>query len=127
MEKRTIIVNGETYVHESDIDVQKTIVEPKDGEQYCMVRTYSAGVFCGWIDPSKTEKQRNVVKKAKRIHYWSEAASLSELAMKGTSDPENCRVPAPVDLVYLERIIEVIPMTEEAIKSINKIPVWTKF
>lgn len=125
MEKE-IQLNGNTYVLKGS-EATRPVIEPKEGEQYCMVRTYSAGVFCGWIDPTKTKDQRNTVREAKRIHYWSEAASLSELAMKGTNDPKSCRVPAPVDIVYLERIIEVIPMTETAIKSIESIPVWTRF
>lgn len=94
-------------------------------EKYCMVRTYSAGVFCGWIDPTKTKDGKNTVKEAKRIHYWNKAASLSELAMKGTYAPEECRIPVPVDIVYLEEVIEVIPMTKEAIETIEKVPVWT--
>jgi len=114
------IINGIEYVPKTETQ----LIEPKKGEQYCMVRTYSAGVFCGWIDPQKTKSQQNSVRKAKRIHKWEKAASLSELAMTGTATPDECRVPEPVDIIYLERIIEVIPMTDKAIKSINSIPVW---
>lgn len=90
-----------------------------------MVRTFSAGVFCGWIDPTKTKNGRNTVREAKRIHYWDKAASLSELAQRGTNAPEKCRVPMAVSIVYLENVIEVIPMTPQAIKTIEAIPVWT--
>lgn len=115
----TINVNGIDYVPADSIKL-----DIKKGEQYCMVRTYSAGVFCGYIDPSKTKDGRNSVKEAKRIHYWEKAASLSELATKGTNAPDKCRVPVSVDIVYLENVIEVIPMTKKAIKSIESIPVW---
>jgi hypothetical protein len=115
---KTIIVDGVKFF---------SGVEQIEGEQYCMVRTYSAGVFCGYIDPTKTENGRNTVREAKRIHYWEKAASLSELAIKGTNAPSECRVPLAVPIVYLENIIEVIPMTEEAISTIEKIPVWTMF
>lgn len=120
MEKITI--NGKVYVPESE---SAKVAVTKE-EQYCMVRTYSAGVFCGDIDPTKTIDGRNTVKNAKRIHYWEKAASLSELATTGTGAPDKCRVPTPVGIVYLENIIEVIPMTEQAIESINLIPIWTK-
>jgi len=119
---KEIIIDGEVYVPKSSAET----VKREDGEQYCMVRTHHAGVFCGWIDPTKTSNGRNTVKEAKRIHYWNKAASLSELAQRGTNDPENCRVPMPVTVVYLENIIEVIPMTESAIKTIESIPVWTR-
>lgn len=116
---KEITVDGIIYVPKSES------VQNKEGLQYCMVRTYSAGVFCGWIDPTTTKEGRNTVKEAKRIHYWEKAASLSELAQRGTNAPSECRVPMPVSIVYLENIIEVIPMTEEAIKTIEAIPVWT--
>lgn len=113
---QNIIIDGVEYAPKTQ----------QEGEQYCMVRTYSAGVFCGWIDPTKTKEGRNTVKEAKRIHYWNKAASLSELAISGTGAPNECRVPITVPIVYLENIIEVIPMTDKAIQSINQIPVWTK-
>ena len=119
---KDITIDGVIYAPKSSL---KSTVKRGAGEQYCMVRTYSAGVFCGWIDPTKTVDGRNTVKKAKRIHYWSKAASLSELAKRGTNAPEDCRVPMPVTIVYLENIIETIPMTEKAIKTIEAIPVWT--
>jgi len=117
--KNEITVDGILYI-------PKTEAKPVIGEQYCMVRTYSAGVFCGWIDPAKTNNKRNTVRKAKRIHKWEKSASLSELAMSGTGNPGSCRVPEAVDIVYLEEIIEVIPMTDKAIITIKSIPLWTK-
>jgi hypothetical protein len=91
--------------------------------KYCMVRTYSAGVFAGTI------KERNgkeaVLTNARRIWYWKGAASLSELATKGTSEPNGCKFPAPVEEVLLTEVIEIIPITEEAAESIKSVPVWT--
>ncbi len=118
--EKIINMNGEEYVLKSSI---KRIAQKK-GDQYCMVRTYSAGVWCGYIDPTKTKAKYNVVKEAKRIWKWEKAASLSQLAVDGTGSPNSCRVPTPVEIVHLYDIVEVIPMTEKAIESINKIPVW---
>jgi hypothetical protein len=89
---------------------------------YCMVRTYSSGVFAGTI------KERNgkeaVLTNARRIWYWDGAASLSQLAMEGTSRPQKCKFPCEVDEVLLTEVIEIIPITEMAKKSISEVPIW---
>lgn len=59
--------------------------------KYVIVRTYSAGVFAGELE-SRTG-QEVVLRNARRIWYWSGAASLSQLAMEGTKDPANCKFP----------------------------------
>lgn len=92
--------------------------------KYCIVRTYSAGVFAGILD--SLDGKVGLVKKARRIWYWDGAASLSQLAMEGTSKPENCKFPCEVDKVLLTEIIEVIPCTDKAIESIKGVEVWKK-
>ena len=91
--------------------------------KYCMVRTYSAGVFAGTI------KERNgkevVLTDARRIWYWEGAASLSQLATEGTSKPHKCKFPVSVAQVLLTEVIEIIPITDVAAKSISEVPVWT--
>lgn len=89
---------------------------------YCIVRTYSAGVFAGNLE-SKLGKEVTL-KDARRIWYWSGAASLSQLAMEGTKDPENCKFPCAVNFVTLTEAIEIIPCTEQAEKSIRGVKVW---
>jgi len=92
--------------------------------KYCMVRTYSAGVFAGTI---VSRKGREVLlKDARRIWYWAGAASLSQLAMSGTSAPEMCKFPEPVTEVLLTEVIEIIPITLAAKKSIQGVPIWKK-
>ena len=91
---------------------------------YCMVRTYSAGVFAG------TVKERNgeeiVLTDARRIWYWDGAASLSQLATEGTNKPENCKFPGEVPAVLLLGVIEIIPITDVAKASIARVPKWKK-
>ena len=58
-------------------------------EGYFIVRTYSAGVFAGEIE-SRNGKEV-VMRNARRLWYWDGAASLSQLAMEGVSEPENHR------------------------------------
>lgn len=90
--------------------------------KYCMVRTYSAGVFAGVI---KSRKGKEVLlKNARRIWYWSGAASLSQLALDGTSNPSACKFPEEVPEVVLTEVIEIIPISLLAKKSIASVPVW---
>lgn len=88
----------------------------------CMVRTYSAGVFYGIL--SSLKDKTGIVKNARRVWYWDGAATLSQLATLGTSKPDKCKFPCSVDAVVLTEIIEVIPMTNFAIASLNGVPVW---
>ena len=90
--------------------------------QYCMVRTYSAGVFAGTIVSRKGKEV--LLKNARRIWYWAGAASLSQLAMSGTSQPEKCKFPEPVSEVILTEVIEIIPITAMAKKSIEGVAIW---
>ena len=91
--------------------------------QYVMIRTRSAGVFCGTL--VNFEKQMVKLSKARRIWYWSGAASLSQLAMYGTKDPKNCKFPCEVSEIILPDVIEIIPVTKEAEKSIKSVKVWS--
>lgn len=116
-----IEINGVTYIQKDSVQQ----MAPKlDGMEYCMVRTYSAGVFAGYIE-SRNGKEA-VLRNARRIWYWCGAASLSQLATDGTSMPSKCQFPTPVDKVTLTEVIEIIPITEKAKKSIEEVPVWKK-
>jgi len=92
--------------------------------QKVIVRTYSAGVFYGEL--TKKEGKEVELKNARRIWYWDGAASLSELAMSGTSKPENCKFPESVSKVLLTEAIEILETTEKAQKSIEEVKVWSQ-
>ena len=89
-----------------------------------IVRTYSAGVFFGAIE--SRNGQEVVMRNARRIWYWAGAASLSELAMRGTSRPGECKFPVAVDRVVLTQAIEILDTTAAARASIDGVPVWTR-
>lgn len=114
-------INGVVYVPK---DSQSKQAESLDGMPYVIVRTYSAGVFAGYLE-SRNGKE-GIIRKARRIWYWDGAASLSQLAVNGTSKPENCKFPVEVDKIELTEIIEIITCTEEAKKSINGVSIWKK-
>jgi len=87
------------------------------------VRTYSAGVFAGELVERNGKEVR--LKNARRLWYWSGAASLSQLATEGTSKPNDCKFPCEVSEVILLESIEILPVTELAKKSIKSVKIWT--
>ena len=64
------------------------------------------------------------LKNARRIWYWDGAASLSQLAKDGTSNPSNCKFTVFVDSITILDAIEIIPCTGKAVKSIEEVKVW---
>lgn len=121
MEKDKIIVDGVEYVRADSIQ-NNALATKLNGMPYCMVRTFSAGVFAGYLE--SREGKEATLRNARRIWYWDGAASLSQLATDGTSKPENCKFPCPVDSVMLTEVIEIIPITKKAKKSIEEVAVW---
>ncbi len=83
---------------------------------YCIVRTFSAGVWAGVI--SKKSGNEVIVSNARRLYRWKAASSisLSAVAMVGIDRSES-KICSPVGDVWLEAI-ELIPATSEAMDSI---------
>ena len=115
---KEIIINGTVYVPR---ELQKIAVNT-EGLQYVIVRTNSAGAFAGFLK-SRIGQESGLLN-ARRIWYWDGAASLSQLAMEGTSKPDKCKFPMAVIRVELLQTIEVLNCTEKAKKSIEGVPIW---
>jgi hypothetical protein len=94
-------------------------------DDYKIVRTYSAGVFAGFVKSKSEDSRRMVLTKARRLWYWSGAASLSQLAMEGVKNPGECKFPVAVAEVELTEVIEILDVTEAAKCSIDSVPVWS--
>ncbi len=114
-----IEINGETYIKKSEVTNCTPI---RDGMKYVICRTHSAGVFAGFLE--SRNGQEVVMRDARRIFYWDGAASLSQLAVSGTSKPQNCKFPESVDRVELLQAIEILECTEKARKSIESVSTW---
>lgn len=94
-----------------------------DEKRYVIVRTYSAGVFAGLLESRNGREV--VLRDARRLWYWSGAASLSELAVRGVAHPAKCKFPVAVPRVELMDTIEILDCSHDARKSIEGVPVWT--
>lgn len=119
--QKSILVDGIKYVPESENNKKKA--KTMKELVYVICRTYSAGVFAGYLESQKG--QEVVMKEARRIWYWSGAASLSQLATDGTSKPSECKFPVAVDKIKLLDVIEVIDCTKKAQESINSVANWS--
>lgn len=90
--------------------------------QFYIIRATEAGVFFGRI------KERNggevVLTDCRRIWYWSGAASISQLAVEGVSQPGTCKFSVIVPEMTVLNVIEIIPCTDRAVKSISEVKVW---
>ena len=87
-----------------------------------IIRTEKAGVFFGNIKERK--RQEATITNCRRLWYWSGAASLSQLAVEGTSRPRDCKFTVVVEEMVVLGVIEIIPCTQKAIESINSVAVW---
>lgn len=93
-------------------------------EQYYIIRADRAGVFFGHI------KERNgsevTMTDVRRLWYWAGACSLSQLATEGTKLPKDCNFTVTVPEMTILGVIEIIPCSETAIKSIIGVKEWKK-
>ena len=113
-----IDINGVKYVPKSSI--QETV---KTGP-ISIVRCETAGVFFGEVQTYDAGNGTALINNARRVWYWSGAASLSQLAVDGTSKPKDCKFPVAVPSITVAKVIEISPCTEKAIHSLNGVDVW---
>ena len=113
-----IIIDGVEFIPSSKS------AEKLEGMEYVCVRSYSAGCFCGYMKSESEDGRKVELVRARRLWYWSGAASLSQLAIEGVKNPNDCKFPCEIDNIKVMEICEIIKMTEKARKSIQEVPQW---
>jgi hypothetical protein len=91
---------------------------------YSIVRCNGAGVFMAKVLSRKGTEAK--LKDSRRLWYWSGAASLSQLAVDGTSKPGDCKFPVAMPDQEVTGVLEVIAVTAKAKASIDAVSVWQK-
>lgn len=121
----SIMIDDQKYVRADSVQKE---AQSLDGMKYCVIRSYEAGVFCGYVKERLSEANGvNVdLVNSRRIYYWSGACSLSQLAMDGLTDIGNSKIAMVVPIQTVANVIEIIPMTEKASKQIQGASVWKK-
>lgn len=118
MSIETIKINEVEYVRKDSISQKAPEV---NGMRAVIVRTYSAGVFYGYLE--SRNGQEVTLRNARRMWQWF-GASLSECAQSGTPDISKCKFPEAVDKVLLLNAIEILDLSEKALKSLDSVKVW---
>ena len=121
MKSETIMIDDQKYVR---ADMVNQPAEEMNGMKYCIIRTYSAGVFAGYVE--SRNGQEAIIRKSRGLWYWDGACGLSQLAVDGTAAPNNCKFTVEVDTRELIQVIEIIPCTEKAKLSIQGVSIWKK-
>lgn len=93
-------------------------------EQYYIIRCDRAGVFFARIAERRGSEAD--LEDCRRLWYWEGAASLSQLAMEGVTAPHNCKFTMAVTSMTVLGVIEVIPCTDAAVRSINGVSEWKR-
>ena len=91
--------------------------------KYVIIRAAQAGCFAGELESRPTETSVILVS-ARRLWYWSGAASLSQMAQEGVSDPRNCKFPPAVDRQEILGVIEIFDATDKCRVSIDGVAPW---
>ena len=95
-----------------------------ENNQYYIIRCDRAGVFFAKIAERRSSEAD--LEDCRRLWYWDGAASLSQLAVDGTSAPSNCKFTVTVPSMTVLGVIEAIPCTEKAAESIRGVKEWRR-
>lgn len=89
-----------------------------------IVRGDRSGVFFGTLVAKEGKEVK--LEKCRRLWYWDGAASISQIAVDGTTNPRNCKFTVTVDEIIITDAIEIIPCTDKAIDKIEKVAEWKR-
>lgn len=92
--------------------------------RYVIVRGTNSGAFAGELESRVGSEV--VLRNSRRLWFWRGAASLSELASRGTSKPNECKFPAPVSRHEILDAIEILTVDPKARKSIERVKPWSE-
>lgn len=90
-----------------------------------IIRTVNAGVFFGEVIGTENTPAGVIaeIKECRRLWYWNGAASLSQLAAEGVSK-SGSKFTVTIPQMKVVGVIEIIPCTDRAVESINRVPEW---
>ena len=88
--------------------------------QKVLIRAKGAGVYFGTLE--KMEGNQVKVAKVRNIWHWTGASCLSQIANEGVTGD---KIGPVVEDMVINDVLQVIPLTEAAIRNLEKQPQWT--
>jgi hypothetical protein len=120
----TMMIDDVKYVREDSVKTNP-MAEKLDGMDYCVVRTYSAGVHIGYVKEfAVNSPQQATLLNSRRLHYWDGAASLSQVALEGVNS--SSRIAMELPEITLTDVVEIIPCSKEAADFFKGAKAWKK-
>lgn len=121
---KELVINGETYIRKVDAESGAEMAKNAESLPCVLIRTFSAGVHFGYLK-SRNGKEVELVN-SRRVYYWDGAASLSQMAVDGVSEPKNCKFSVVTPSIVLTEAIEIIPISTKAHSNLFGVPVWKR-
>ena len=84
-----------------------------------LVRSYDAGVYFGML--TKVEDETVRMENVRNIWHWTGATCLSQIANDGITGN---RVSPVVSSIVINRVCQIMPLTEKAVENLEGQPVW---
>ena len=93
-----------------------------------IIRSCGAGVFFGTLNEAEQTEERWTVEllNCRRLWNWNGACSITQLAVDGTKEPDNCRFTITENSIVVASVIELHECSKKAIESIEKVKEWKK-
>lgn len=93
-----------------------------------IIRSYGAGVFFGTLNEVEVAEDKYMVEllDCRRLWQWYGACSITQLAVEGTKDPENCRFTITEPSIVVSSVIEIHRCSDIAVQSITNVKEWKK-
>lgn len=108
---KTVTIDGIEYAPVQNMEDGRVIVRSRD-----------SGVHYGTM--AKRDGSEVVLTDSRRLWSWSGAASLSELATAGVTNPDSCKFTVRVPSILVLGVCEVIDCTAAAAQCIEGVPEW---
>ena len=118
----SIKIDNVEYVRADSISKSETNA---DCLPYVIVRSTGSGCHAGYLKARNSETSVTLVN-SRRLWRWAGAAELTDLATKGTSNPNECKFPGAVGQIEVIGVCEIIQTTENARASIEGVKKWTE-
>lgn len=87
-----------------------------------LIRCVNSGVHFGTIRQQKGDEVTLI--NARRVWSWAGACSLSQMAVEGVKNPDECKFSVVVPEITVVGVCEIIPLSETAKDNLYGVPEW---